>query len=185
MKARLDRLGSVAAVVAAAACPVCFPKLALIGAVFGLGAFSAYEYQLLVAAQALVALAVVGHLLSYRRHRNRWLLASALLGASGVFVGLYVAGSELVVYAGLAVLLAASTADLWKRLRPRRRRVLDSEITCPKCGLKRTETMPIDACLFFYQCTGCGARLQPKPGDCCVFCSYGSVKCPPMPARRR
>jgi hypothetical protein len=22
--------------------------------------------------------------------------------------------------------------------------------------------------------------LRPKPGDCCVFCSYGSVKCPPM-----
>jgi hypothetical protein len=58
--------------------------------------------------------------------------------------------------------------------------VLNSEITCPKCGLKRSETMPTDACLFFYQCTGCGARLQPKPGDCCVFCSYGTVKCPPM-----
>jgi hypothetical protein len=22
--------------------------------------------------------------------------------------------------------------------------------------------------------------LRPKPGDCCVFCSYGSVKCPPQ-----
>jgi hypothetical protein len=21
---------------------------------------------------------------------------------------------------------------------------------------------------------------KPKPGDCCVFCSYGSVPCPPM-----
>ncbi|HEY7997903.1 MAG TPA: GDCCVxC domain-containing (seleno)protein, partial [Pseudolabrys sp.] len=27
---------------------------------------------------------------------------------------------------------------------------------------------------------GCGERLKPKPGDCCVFCSYGSVPCPPM-----
>jgi hypothetical protein len=22
--------------------------------------------------------------------------------------------------------------------------------------------------------------LRPKPGDCCVFCSYGDMKCPPM-----
>jgi hypothetical protein len=26
----------------------------------------------------------------------------------------------------------------------------------------------------------CKTLLRPKPGDCCVFCSYGSVKCPPM-----
>ena len=44
------------------------------------------------------------------------------------------------------------------------------------------ETMPVDACQFFYDCKGCGERLKPKPGDCCVFCSYGSVKCPPMQA---
>lgn len=182
MKAHLDKLGSVGAVVAAAACPVCFPKLALIGAFFGLGAFSAYEYQFLVAAQVLVALAVGGLLLSYRRYRNGWVLASALLGGSGVFAGLYVAGSELLVYAGLAVLLAPSSAGLWKRLRPGRHPVLDSEITCPKCGARRKETMPADACQFFYECSGCGALLRPKPGDCCVFCSYGTVKCPPMQA---
>ena len=39
--------------------------------------------------------------------------------------------------------------------------------------------MPTDSCLFFYECTGCGARLRPKAGDCCVFCSYGTAKCPP------
>jgi len=26
----------------------------------------------------------------------------------------------------------------------------------------------------FYECTGCGIKLKPKAGDCCVFCSYGS-----------
>jgi hypothetical protein len=40
--------------------------------------------------------------------------------------------------------------------------------------------MPTDACQFFYDCKGCGQRLKPKPGDCCVFCSYGSVPCPPV-----
>jgi hypothetical protein len=38
--------------------------------------------------------------------------------------------------------------------------------------------MPTDACVFFHRCAGCGAMLRPKAGDCCVFCSYGSVPCP-------
>ena len=57
---------------------------------------------------------------------------------------------------------------------------LRSTITCPECGVSREETMPEDACVFFYICTGCGTRLRPNPGDCCVFCSYGSVPCPPI-----
>jgi hypothetical protein len=56
---------------------------------------------------------------------------------------------------------------------------LQSTITCPECGFAREETMPEDACVFFYTCTNCGIRLRPKPGDCCVFCSYSSVPCPP------
>ena len=40
--------------------------------------------------------------------------------------------------------------------------------------------MPTDACVFFYDCKGCGQRLKPRRGDCCVFCSYGSVPCPPI-----
>lgn len=55
-----------------------------------------------------------------------------------------------------------------------------STITCPVCGSAKTEMMPTDACQFFYDCTFCGALLRPKPGDCCVFCSYGNVPCPPV-----
>ena len=40
--------------------------------------------------------------------------------------------------------------------------------------------MPTDACQFFYECEGCKTLLKPRTGDCCVFCSFGSVKCPPM-----
>ena len=60
--------------------------------------------------------------------------------------------------------------------------MLQSQITCPKCGFERVETMPTDACQFFYQCHGCQAVLRPTTGDCCVFCSYGTVPCPPMQA---
>ncbi|MGB9053663.1 MAG: GDCCVxC domain-containing (seleno)protein [Pseudolabrys sp.] len=48
----------------------------------------------------------------------------------------------------------------------------------PKCGHQATESMPTDACQLFYDCKGCGQRLRPKSGDCCVFCSYGSGPCP-------
>jgi len=58
--------------------------------------------------------------------------------------------------------------------------VLESTLTCPACGTAKTETMPTDACQFFYECTGCGELLRPKSGDCCVFCSYGSIACPPV-----
>jgi hypothetical protein len=58
--------------------------------------------------------------------------------------------------------------------------ILDSTITCPHCGHAETETMPTDACQFFYECKSCGNLLKPKQEDCCVFCSYGSVKCPPI-----
>jgi hypothetical protein len=45
--------------------------------------------------------------------------------------------------------------------------------------------MPTDACQFFYDCKGCGERLKPLAGDCCVFCSYGSVPCPPIQSNLR
>ncbi|HEV7444750.1 MAG TPA: GDCCVxC domain-containing (seleno)protein [Steroidobacteraceae bacterium] len=60
--------------------------------------------------------------------------------------------------------------------------ILTSELTCPHCGQRQIETMPTDACIYFHQCAGCNTMLRPKPGDCCVFCSYGSVPCPPVQA---
>jgi hypothetical protein len=44
--------------------------------------------------------------------------------------------------------------------------------------------MPTDACQFFYECTGCGTLLRPNAGDCCVFCSFGDVPCPPIQEAR-
>jgi len=57
---------------------------------------------------------------------------------------------------------------------------LESIITCPQCGNKKTETMSTDACQYFYECENCKSLLKPIKGDCCVFCSYGSEKCPPI-----
>jgi hypothetical protein len=55
-----------------------------------------------------------------------------------------------------------------------------STITRPRCGTQKTEEMELDACRYFYVCDSCTAPLRPLSGDCCVFCSYGDVPCPPM-----
>jgi len=62
--------------------------------------------------------------------------------------------------------------------------VLESTLTCPNCGFSAQETMPTDACVHFCECRNCNTLLRPKPGDCCVFCSYGSAKCPPVQEQR-
>ncbi|MCF6179759.1 MAG: hypothetical protein L3J63_10285 [Geopsychrobacter sp.] len=60
----------------------------------------------------------------------------------------------------------------------------ESKLTCPSCGYAETLTMSTDACRFFHPCTGCGKLLKPLEGDCCVFCSYGDISCPPIQQQR-
>ena len=57
--------------------------------------------------------------------------------------------------------------------------ILQSTITCPECGFKKEETMPTDSCQYFYECNNCKTVLKSKAGACCIFCSYGSMQCPP------
>ena len=56
--------------------------------------------------------------------------------------------------------------------------VLESVLTCPRCGFAGNHAhgrLPV--LLRVQQLQGAAA---PNPGDCCVFCSFGSVKCPPI-----
>ena len=62
--------------------------------------------------------------------------------------------------------------------------LLKSVLTCPHCQHKKEETMPTDACQFFYECTHCKTLLKPLKGDCCVYCSYETVPCPPIQANK-
>ena len=59
-------------------------------------------------------------------------------------------------------------------------KVLESVLTCPSCGAAEPLVMPEDACVFFHECAACHRLLRPNDGDCCVFCSFGSVPCPSM-----
>src|SRR5215204_1382595 len=61
---------------------------------------------------------------------------------------------------------------------------LQSTLTCPECAVRTAERMPTDACQYFYACPACGAVLKPLKGDCCVFCSYGDLPCPPIQEAR-
>ena len=55
-------------------------------------------------------------------------------------------------------------------------------IRCPACGVETEEMMPHDACVYFWDCPACKAVVTPGTGDCCVFCSYASTRCPPAMA---
>jgi hypothetical protein len=59
----------------------------------------------------------------------------------------------------------------------------ESLLTCPVCGHSKLEIMPTDACQYYYECESCKQLLKPEADDCCVFCSFGTVKCPSMQNR--
>jgi len=57
--------------------------------------------------------------------------------------------------------------------------IILSTLTCPHCGHAETLDMPPYSYQQFHTCAGCGARLKAEDGECCVFCSFGDVPCPP------
>jgi len=177
----LDRIGSAGALVAAIAAPCCFPIFAAIAAGVGLGALGRYETVTLYAFQGFALLAFTGLVFAYGAHRRIGPVLLGLLSLLAIAFTFYSSFRLETLYAGLFGLLAAT---VWNHFCGRShddaQPILLSTITCPKCGHKTEETMPTDACLFFYDCCACHARLKPKQGDCCVFCSYGSMPCPPI-----
>lgn len=186
MKFHLDRLGAIgtvgSALVAAPAC--CYPLLAAVGAALGLRVLGESEGTLVYVLEAFVALAVVGAFVGFRAHRKLWPLVVAAASAGGIFYAFTIAHSQALVLSSMAGLVVAA---FWNTIEGRRCAARarhsgqhQSTITCPSCGHQSTETMPIDSCLFFYECAGCKTMLRPKRGDCCVFCSYATDKCPPQ-----
>lgn len=53
-----------------------------------------------------------------------------------------------------------------------------NELTCPECGTKQKGEMLEAAYSYAYQCNGCSEIIEKKTDSCCVYCSYGEVKCP-------
>jgi len=117
MRFKLENYGSFGAIVAAAACPICFPKLALIGAFLGLGALAKYETFFFYGAHVLILIALVGHVISYKKVQNRTLLALVIISASLFFASLYLIVSEILAYIALTGLVAAT---IWMIVESRR-----------------------------------------------------------------
>ncbi len=108
----------------------------------------------------------------------------ALMALFGGAAGVFGAGQSSGVLQGVFLVLVVASVcfAVWKlnKLWKSNRVELNSVVTCPHCSVSAHERMPENACQFFYECTGCGEILKPIPGDCCVYCSYGTVKCPPI-----
>ena len=52
------------------------------------------------------------------------------------------------------------------------------KVVCPLCACPSRLEMRGDSCLFLWEWPVCRQLVRPKPGDCCVVCSYGSFRCP-------
>jgi mercuric ion transport protein len=104
----VEKIGTVGAVLAAAACPACFPMLAVAGTALGLGIFHPFEGWIFIAFQILVVIATLGNLLSFARHRRILTIIIGLAGPLLIFFALYVWFNQLLLYIGLFGLAAAS-----------------------------------------------------------------------------
>lgn len=192
-----DKLGTAGLFIIAIFSPCCFPLFAFVASVFGLGSFELFGGWTMWVFQAMVLVTVIGLYISYRKHKCLYPLLTAIPSGLLIFYGYHFNDSDnwaYFLYAGMFGLLVAT---IWNYKRNKihgecgtcatyegKEVELKSTITCPKCGHTKEELMPTDACQYFYECENCKSVLKPKQGDCCVFCSYGTMKCPPIQANQ-
>ena len=124
-----EKVGSIGAVIGALACPICFPKIAVLGAAVGLGVLAPFEGYLAKGVQALFLMAFVGQLMAFRQHGNRWLLALSFLTTLVLFSGYYVVPSSLLLQLSLCGQVISS---IWLVIEQRR---------CAHCGSDDTPHM--------------------------------------------
>ena len=127
----LEKFGSVGALIAAAACPVCFPKVALIAAIFGLGFLEQYEGYATRAVQVFALVAFVGQIVAFPRHRNGWLLGFSAAATALLFVAYYAIDfSPFVLQLGLVCVIAASVWLVVELRRCAKRKAVSEQPNC-------------------------------------------------------
>jgi len=107
----VEEIATVGALLAAAACPACFPMLAVVGTALGLGIFRPFEGWVFIVFQTLVVLASVRTVLSFLRHRRLIPLIVGLSGPLLVFFALYFWFNQFLLYLGLFGLTVASVLN--------------------------------------------------------------------------
>jgi len=109
----IEKIGTIGAVLAAVACPACFPMLAVAGTALGLGIFRPFEGWIFILFQIVVVIAILGNLISFARHRRVFPLIIGLASPLLIFVALYVRFNQLLLYLGLFGLAAASVLNFF------------------------------------------------------------------------
>lgn len=182
----IDKLGTAGLFLTAFFSPCCFPLFAFAASALGLGGAELFGGWTMWIFQVMVLVSVLGLYISYRKHGCLYPLLVAVPSGLLIFYAYHFNDGDYWLYFLYAGMFGMLVATLWNLQRNRLHNTneieLRSTITCPECGHSKEEIMPTNACTFFYECENCKTRLQPKQGDCCVFCSYGTVKCPPIQA---
>lgn len=189
----LDKIGASGVLLTVLLSPCCFPIIAFAATAFGLGSFELFGGWTMWIFQTMALISIIGLYLSYRRHHCMYPLIAAIISGILIVYGYHFDTSDYWIYFLYAGMIGLLVATIWNYQRNKlhgscnTRKVgdevvieLKSTITCPTCAHKKDEIMPTDACAYFYECEKCKTRLKPLKGDCCVYCSYGTVKCPPM-----
>lgn len=171
-----------------ASCPACFPIFSFLVPILGLGALGTFEPILInYILPFMVLISLIGSSFDFNKNRNWFPFILAFISASVFFYSFYLNFSYRVLYSGIIGLFMASILNFLINKKSlscktinRIKTILESTITCPECGHQEKEKMPTNACVYFYFCKNCGVKLKAKGNDCCVFCSYGNVACPPI-----
>ncbi len=195
LKDSMDKLGIVGLFLTAIFSPCCFPVFAFGASALGLGSFELFGGWTMWIFQAMVLISIMGLYISYRKHRFFHPLLIAIFSGFLIFYAYHFNESDNWIYFIYAGMIGLLTATIWNYKLNRMPGDCDtcitingkdidfnSTIVCPDCGYAKTEIMPAESCVYFYVCEKCNSRLKPLKDDCCVYCSYGSKKCPPVQA---
>lgn len=193
LASNIDKFGTVGLFLTAIFSPCCFPLFAFGASALGLGSFELFGGWTMWIFQAMAVISTIGLFISYRKHKN---IAPTIIAvvSGGLIIYAYNFYDndswKTLLYSGMFGLLLATVFNYYINKKSNNCKTcttyngktveLQSTLICPNCGHKKDEIMPTDACVYFYECEQCKTRLKPLQGDCCVYCSYGTVKCPPI-----
>ena len=190
IKNNIDKLGIGGVFITVLFSPCCFPLFAFSTSALGLGSFELFGNYTKWVIQGMVAVSIIGLFISYCKHKNIYPLLIAIPSGLLILYGYYFNENNYWIsflYTGIFGLLVATAINYRNKLHGVCKTCvtnngksveLKSTLTCPNCGYKKDEIMPTVACQFFYECESCKFILKPKQGDCCVYCSYGTVVYP-------
>jgi hypothetical protein len=186
----IERIGVIGIVLTAITSPCCFPLFGIVFSALGFGSFELFGSVTMYIFLAFVVLSMIGSVFSFLFHKKILPLLVGIISGLLIFYNYFFdEESNNTMYIGMVGLMISSLMNYYEskiiNLMKNTGVILQSTITCPHCGHKKEETMPTDSCQFFYECETCKKTLKPKEGDCCVYCSYGTVPCPPIQENKK